>query len=335
MPPFLNYPQILKTAAIAAAIAVFTLLISVNPVSAQAPYPCPGGGPGPGHRVIGQSGSSQPGGGFLLCVPDDSTSQPSSPRPPKPVTYTNTVQTAAAYHPSVADVWAVWDVSSIDQLQPELFVLDACTKAMGPGCILLGSVENGTIALARSQLGNIRINAGRTPKEAKAMVMADCAKDGLRCDYMKSYTAQDWFYRKGDKSRMQFYDPAKVKGGLVRKSVGAAVVSSGAEPWSRKVWMSGGHPTFDAANNAALTQCKKDSKAECQLLASNAHGVIIVGVDSQGNARGFTEQSLPQAQSYMKQKCSKIKLTCSMTVQFNVATPGTQSFDIYPVRGSK
>jgi hypothetical protein len=157
----------------------------------------------------------------------------------------------------------------------------------------------------------------------------------LRCSFMKTFTAQDYNYRPGDKSRMQSYDPVTAKGGLVRKSVGAAVVSNGAEPRSRKVWMSGGHSTFDAANNAALAQCKKDSNAECQLLASNAHGVIIVGVDSQGNARGFTEQSLPQAQSYMMQKCSKLKLTCTMTVQFDVATPGTQSFDIYPVRGSK
>jgi Domain of unknown function (DUF4189) len=319
----------------ALAAAFFTVCMSPDTAWAQATFICGNGPPGEVERQVGWTPSGPGVGSNPLCVSDGPAAQPGLPPPPKPVTYTNTVQTAAAYHPSVADVWAVWDVSSIDQLQPELFVMDACTKAMGPGCILLGSVENGTIALARSQLGNIRINAGRTPKEAKAKVMADCAKDGLRCDYMKSFTAQDWFQRANDKSRMQSYDPAKAKGGLVRKSVGAAAVSNGAEPWSRKVWMSGGHSTFDAANEAALAQCKKDSKAECQLLASNAHGVIIVGVDSQGNARGFTEQSLPQAQSYMKQKCSKLKLTCTMTVQFDVATPGTQSFDIYPERGSK
>jgi Domain of unknown function (DUF4189) len=319
----------------ALAAAFFAACMAPDAAWAQAPYPCPGGSAGPGERVVGVINSSQPGGGTLLCVSDGPASQPGPPPPPKPVTYTQTVQTSAAYHPSVADVWAVWDVSASDQVQPELFVLSACEKAMGPGCILLGSVEDGTIAMARSQVGDIRINAGRTPKEAKAAVMADCAKDGLRCDFMKSFTAKGWYYERGEKSRMQFYDPSKVKGGLVRKSVGAAAVSNGAEPWSRKVWMSGGHSTFDVANNAAIAQCKKDSKAECQLLASNAHGVIIVGVDSQGNARGFTEQSLPQAQSYMKQKCSKIKLTCTMTVQFNVATPGTQSFDIYPERGSK
>lgn len=312
----------------ALAALFLAVLVSPNTASAQyePPQPCSGR---QGERVVGKIPASPGVGEIFLCVVD-TPQQPGPPPPPKPVTYTQTVQTSAAYHPSVADVWAVWDVSALDRVQPELFVLNACEKAMGPGCILLGSVEDGTIAMARSQVGDIRINAGRTPKEAKAAVMADCARDGLRCDFMKSFTAKGWYYQRGEKSRMQFYDPSKAKGGLVRKSVGAAAVSNGAEPWSRKVWMSGGHSTFEAANNAAIAQCKKDSKADCQLLASNAHGVIIVGVDSQGNARGFTEQSLPQAQSYMKQKCSKIKLTCTMTVQFNVATAGTQSFDIYP-----
>jgi hypothetical protein len=312
-----------------ATLAAFFLAAFLWPNTAPAQYnspqPCSGRA---GERPVGKIPASPGVAEIYLCVVD-APQQPGPPPPPKPTTYTNSVYTSAAYHPSVADVWAVWDVRPEDGVHPEQYVMNACTKAVGPGCILLGSVENGTIALARSQLGSIRINAGRTPKEAKAAVLANCTKDGLRCTFLKSFTAQDWFQRPGDKSRMQFYDPSKAKGGLVRKSVGAAVVSNASGPWSRKVWMSGGHPTFEAAAVAALIQCKKDTKSDCQLLATNAHGVIIIGVDSQGNARGFSEQSLPLAQGSMKEKCGKMKLSCSMTLAFDVATPGTQSFDIY------
>lgn len=305
---------------------LFAMLVSPN--AAQAQYPCAGGGPGPGEVVVGRIPPLNGVDAIFLCAKTDD-GQPQQPAPPKPVTYTNTVQASVAWHPSATDVWAVWDVSSIDRLNPEDFVIDACTAAMGPGCKLLGSVENGTIALARSQIGTIRVAAGRSPKEAKGAVLADCAKAGLSCSFMKTYTAQDWFQRTTDKSRMQSYDPSKNKGGITRKFVGAAAVSKGPKPWSDKVWMSGGHATFEAANDAVLAACNQDSKSECQLAASNGHGVVVVGIDNQNNVRAVSEQSLALAQNNVKQKCAKLKITCTITVSFEVATPSTQSFEVF------
>jgi hypothetical protein len=312
------------------AVAALLFAMLVCPKAAQAQYPCAGGGAGPGEVIVGRIPPSNGVGAIFLCAKTDDD-QPQQPVPPKPVTYTNIAQASVAWHPSAGDVWAVWDVSSIDRLNPEDFIVDACAKAMGSGCTLLGSVENGTIALARSQIGTIRIAAGRSPKEAKGSVLADCAKAGLRCSFMKTYTAQDWFQRTTDKSRMQSYDPSKNKGGITRKFVGAAAISKGPKPWSDKVWMSGGHATYEAANYAALAGCKEDSKSECQLAASNAHGVIVVGVDNKNNVRAVSEQSLAFAQNDVKQKCAKLKISCTITVSFDVATPGTQSFDVFAV----
>ena len=308
---------------------LFVMLVCPNTAQAQGTFICGNGPPGEVERQVGNTPASSGVGSVPICTSDGPTALPGPPRAPKPITYTNIAQASIAWHPSAGDVWAVWDVSSIDRLNPEDFVMDACTKAMGPGCTLLGSVENGTIALARSQIGTIRIAAGRSPKEAKGAVLADCTKAGLRCSFMKTYTAQDWFQRTTDKSRMQSYDPSKNKGGITRKFVGAAALSKGPKPWSDKVWMSGGHGTFEAANYAALAGCKEDSKFECQLAASNAHGVIAVGIDNQNNVRAVSEQSLALAQNDVKQKCAKLKIKCTITVSFDVATPGTQSFDIF------
>jgi Domain of unknown function (DUF4189) len=310
--------------------SLFAILVCPN--AAQAQYPCPGGGAGPGEVVVGRIPPSNGVGAIFLCAKtdEDQQQQPQQPPPPKPVTYTNTVQASIAWHPNATDVWAVWDVSTIDNgLNPEEFVIAACTKTMGSGCAVLGSVENGTIAIARSQIGTLRAAAGLTPKAAKAAVLADCAKAGLRCSFMKTYTAQDWFQRTTDKSRMQSYDPSLNKGGVIRKFVGAAAVSKGPKPWADKVWMSGGHTTFDAAHQAALSACQKDSKTECQMLASNAHGVIVVGIDNQNNVRAVSEQSVALAQSDVKKKCAMLKIKCTITVSFDVATLGIQSFDAF------
>jgi hypothetical protein len=309
---------------------VFLFSMLVLRENAQAQYVCAGGGPGPGEVVVGRIPPSNGVGAIFLCAKtDEGQAQPSQqPSPPKPVTYTNIAQASVAWHPSVADVWAVWDVSSIDRLNPEDFVVNACTRAVGPGCILLGSVENGTMALARSQIGTIRIAAGRSQKEAKGAVMADCEKANLRCSFMKTFTAQDWFQRPTDKSRMRIYDPSRSKAGIMRKFVGAAALSKGPKPWSEKVWISGGHTTFEAANQAAMVGCQKDSNAQCQLAANNAHGVILVGTDTQNTIQAVSEQTMDLAQNDVKKKCAILKMTCTVRVTFDVATPGTQSFDV-------
>jgi hypothetical protein len=318
----------MKIKIVALVFTFFLLAPWLLTTPAQAQYPCAGGGPGPGEVVVGRIPPSNGVAAIFLCAKTDEGQPQHRPATPKPVTYTNIAQASVAWHPSATDVWAVWNVSSIDRLNPEDFAVKACTKAMGDGCALLGSVENGTIALARTQIGTIRIAAGRTAKEAKGAVLADCAKAGVRCSFMKIFTAQAWFQRPTDKSRMQSYDPSKNKGGVMRKFVGAAAVSKGPKPWSDTVWMSGGHATFEAANEAALAQCNKDSNAECQLAASNAHGVIVAGIDDKNTLRTVSEQSLALAENDVKQKCAAMKITCRITVRFNVATPGTQRFDV-------
>jgi hypothetical protein len=118
---------------------------------------------------------------------------------------------------------------------------------------------------------------------------------------------------------------------VLKPLVGAAAIAIGPKPWSDKIWMSGGHSTFEAATEAAINQCRKDSRLECRLAASNAHGVIVAGIDTQSNLRAVSEQSLELARKDVNDKCAALNIACTITVIFDVATQGTQIFDAFAI----
>ncbi len=313
------------------ALIAAALLYSTTAQAQYASFPCPNG-PGPGEREIGQEG----GNGVLLCGytgEAQSQQQPQGPQAPPRLNFSNMAYAAVAWHPAVKDVWAIWNVRNSEggAFGAEKDVMDACNAAMGSGCTLSGSASDGTIGVARTQIGTVRVAFGKNPKEAQKNALANCSKDGLRCDYEKSFTAMLKVESGKPKSRIGRYNPALAKGGIKRGYVGAAAATSSRalKPWSDKVWMSGGHANFEDANAAALAQCKNDSGAECVPVANNAQGVIVVFVDNLNETRATSDQNLAAAEKDAQAKCAALKRKCKVTVRFDVATTGTQSFDIF------
>jgi Domain of unknown function (DUF4189) len=273
-------------------------------------------------------------------------------RPARPTIWVD-VYSAVAWHPQVADVWAVWNVRNEQGSGSgaEQYALNACIRDMGEGCILAGSAFGGTIAVARSKDGTIRAAFGETGGKAKSKVMADCAIQKMQCTFLKSFSSKSWREFADSNSderydRMKIYTPSKAKIGVVKSSIavapagigpisaapqtrfGAAVFNRATKSSTDMVWLSGGHTTYEAAKKTALSQCLKESGAGCFVFLINADGYILVGFDNEGIVRGNDGPSLEAAEADAKKLCGLAKITCQITVRFDVTKAETKTVNI-------
>jgi hypothetical protein len=259
------------------------------------------------------------------------------------------VYSAVAWHPDVADVWAVWNVRNEQGSGngAERYAMGACTRDMGEGCILAGSAFGGTIAVARNPRGTVFSAFGKTAGKAKSEVMALCASKKEECTYLKSFTSKSWKEYADSNSnerydRLKIYSPPAAKRALVKRNdtplastiiaekgnIGAAAFSQGAKPWSEKVWLSGGHTNVEGAKSAALARCRKESGAWCYVFVTSTNGIIQVGMDNNGIVRANEAPTLQAAEMDAVKKCAEDKVQCRITVRFDAKTAGTSTYDI-------
>ncbi len=255
------------------------------------------------------------------------------------------VYSAVAWHPQVADVWAVWNVRNEQGSGngAESYVMEACTRDMGGGCILAGSAVGGTIAVARTKTGTMRAAFGNTAGKAKAQVMSECAAAEMGCTFLKSFTSKSWKEYENSNSnerynRLKSYSPTKALVGVPKTyaqstapassapsiMVGAAAFNQSTKPLSQKIWLSGGHPSIAAARQAALNLCQKDVSNGCFVFLTNANGYILAGVDDKGNPRGNEGPNLQAAEMDAAKLCN----TCKITVRFDVTKPESKVVDL-------
>lgn len=275
--------------------------------------------------------------------------------PARPIIWVD-VYSAVAWHPDVADVWAVTNVRNEQGSGngAEQYAMNACTRDMGEGCILAGSAVVGTIAVARNQRGTVFSAYGKSAGKAKSEVMALCAAKKEQCTYLKSFTSKSWKEYADSNSderydRMKVYSPKSLKrviatnaattipsgNAIAVGNIAAAAFSHGVKPWSEKVWMSGGHSNVEDAKKAALDRCRKESGAWCYVFVTSTNGVIQVGMDNNGVVRANEAPTLEAAESDAVQKCGEAKVTCRMTVKFAATTAGTNTYDIVSGRPVK
>jgi Domain of unknown function (DUF4189) len=259
------------------------------------------------------------------------------------------VYSAVAWHPDVADVWAVWNVRNEQGSGrgAERYAINACTRDMGEGCLLAGSAVGGTIAVARNSRGTMRAAFGNTASQAKNQVMTECAAEKMECTYLKSFTSESWKEYADSNSnerydRMKIYSPPAAQRGNVKNdtapppngntaaqgNIGVAAFSHGVKPWSEKVWLSGGHTNVEDAKKAALDRCRKESNAWCYVFLTSTGGYILVGIDNNGVIRANEGSTLQVAEMEAEKKCSEAKIQCRMTVRFDAKKAGTQTYDI-------
>jgi Domain of unknown function (DUF4189) len=294
--------------------------------------------------------ASNPTTGVTECIPGTRYDQPQQQGPKRPIIWVD-VYSAVAWHPNAADVWAVWNVRNEQGSGngAEQYVMNACTRDMGEGCILAGSAVGGTIAVARNPRGTVFAAFGNTAGKAKSEVMALCAAKKEECAYLKSFTSKSWKEYADSNSnerydRMKSYSPPAAKRGIAKNTVvptpvpgkstaipgniAAAAFSHGVKPWSEKVWISGGHAYVEDAKNAALDRCRNESGAWCYVFVTSTNGIIQVGMDNNGIVRANEAPTLQAAELDAVKKCGEAKVQCRMTVKFAAATPGTMTYDI-------
>ena len=172
---------------------LFAILVSPNSAQAQATYPCPYGGPSPGHRVVGQTPAGNGVGSVLLCVADGTaeSAPPQQPQGPPPSYSRSSRYGAVAIHPNANDVWAITDAISDEMARKR--VLEYCSELMGEGCEISTSVQNASIAVARTNSGTLISEWGETPKKASQKIMAGCVAAGIRCKLVNSLSTTAGF----------------------------------------------------------------------------------------------------------------------------------------------
>ncbi len=288
------------------------------------------------------------GDGTVKCRSLTDSEKPQQQGPARPIIWVD-VYSAVAWHPDVADVWAVWNVRNEQGSGngAEQYAMNACTRDMGEGCILAGSALGGTIAVARNPRGTVFAAFGKTAGKAKSEVMALCAAKKEECAYLKSFTSKSWKEYADSNSnerydRMKIYSPPASKRSAVKNSagplsnagivapgnIGAAAFSHGAKPWSEKVWLSGGHANVEDAKSAALERCRRESGAWCYVFVTSTNGIIQVGMDNNGVVRANEAPNLQAAEMDAVKKCAEAKVQCRMTVRFEAKTAGTNTYDI-------
>lgn len=283
---------------------LFALLLMSN-----ASVACPDG-----YQPGGLKGYGNPYG----CMPVHAAE---APAPQRPTTWVHSYA-AVAWHPQAADEWAVWNARGQQggANGAARVAINTCTRAMGPGCTLAMTTANGAIAVARRFDGILLVQSGASKKEAKENVLKDCTNQKQRCTYIKAFHAKPWVeYVEGPRyDNAEYYDPAEEKGDVRHNLFGAvAWTESGQKPWAESVWARGGHATYEAAGNAVVASCQKDSGATCKLAHTNINGVIVVAVDDQSSLRITGEQSVGAAEKWAMEKCKITKRKCSIAARFD------------------
>ncbi|MGL6351109.1 MAG: hypothetical protein ACRC2U_14955 [Aeromonas sp.] len=329
-------------------LALLALIASTVfvPTDAQAQYamfPCPNG-PGPGERDLGPQPGMQ---GMRMCGYSGEAQPAEEPEyripPPKPVRWIN-ASSAIVEHPEASYLWVVSHVrDSEGGLEMARYgALRACKEAMGDGCSVLIDGTNVFFYVTRTDQGGFY--AVRAPTISEAVNVADkwCLDNNIDCtiyDHLDSTTWAEDLDDNSNSSRMALYDPSKIEGGQGRKIYGAVVWSRGATtPLADRYWFSGGHKSWQAARDAALTLCKNDlakagSPGECELGRAGNNGFIHVALDNLKEAHvrnGLIVGKLDKrhTEKLFMQYCQKLKRKCKIVYSFDVRESVNSAFDL-------
>jgi Domain of unknown function (DUF4189) len=318
---------------------LFAIFISPHAAQAQATYPCPFGGPSPGHRVVGQTPAGNGVGSVLLCVPGGTAEAPppQQPQGPPPSYSRSSRYGAVAIHPNANDVWAITDAISDEMARKR--VLEYCSELMGPGCEISTSVQNASIAVARTNSGTLIIEWGETPKKASQKIIAGCVAAGLRCKLVNSFstTAGFKFDGVGAVDLSKLYQPNLVNIEDINNIFGAAA-------WMEKgddsvaggtVWISGGHPNADNARKAAINACEAATKTKCAISSVVANGFITIGRVAENTIITTVDQSASDAEKGLNATCKIKKIKCKRVDMVDVKKPGVRAIETRAAGKSK
>jgi hypothetical protein len=233
---------------------------------------------------------------------------------------------AVATHDSANDVWTAAGYRVAGTASYE--ALKACNNAMGGGCKIFIEGYNGAVLTARNSYGELWARTEETVDKARRRVYKDCESKGISCEELVWVTANAWLEDIGAPTRDQpkIYSPPD---NSFRKSHSAAAWVTDKNKWTQKVWITGRHPTKEAAKEAALSACNKDSGTVCELAQAVSDTSIYVGVDDTRGVRIGAALNAKQAAKQIELDCGKTASKCTLTGSFSARTEGTQIHDPY------
>lgn len=216
---------------------------------------------------------------------------------------------AIAWHVDAGDVWMSgnWTGGGAARIE----ALGACNKAMGGGCMLMGVWRNSSYSIFRDN-GGVLWSAwnGRGGAERKR-IFAECsAKQLLPCEELGSFSAS----KKGYQPKM----PA------ARKRYAVAAWVAGADGYDNRLYIASGHPTYAAAETAALQACARATGRSCKRGSFAGNGFIQpfltgAGIDGQN---ATPETSAKRAQQAARIDCQRQKKSCALQKAYDSRVSG-------------
>jgi hypothetical protein len=283
-----------------AACFATAIMWSPQPASALA-HPCPGG-PGANEVQVGYSGGGNGIAPVMMC--EARAGSASAPAPAPTYYY---IYGSIAWHPDVDDVWMVGNYSSPYRAERE--AMAACQRAMGGGCASIGEWHNSSMAIVRDRSGILWSAWNGNGGAARKQLLADCSsKQPLPCEVVGSYSSG---------KRSSFPNLS-----LARKKYASAAWVNGTDGYDSRLYISGGHDSWQAAENASIATCTSATGRKCGVLAFAANGVIQTYQLGENNHSATAETSAKRARQAARSMCKKQEQRCALQVGYDSRTQG-------------
>jgi Domain of unknown function (DUF4189) len=199
---------------------------------------------------------------------------------------------AIATHPDVLEIWMFGGFSGPDaERLAGRKVLEACTRAMGSGC-MFAVFQNEHIILSRNAAGVAKLSQKPTEQLAMAEARSGCnERRELPCEILASFSA-----------RTKQHSPDISKN---RSTNGAAAwVKIRKGETDSRVWIATGYANGSDAQTAALAACQTQSGGrECETVTNVRNGVLLPYRGGKHHVGVAVESTASRAKDAIKLSC--------------------------------
>lgn len=222
--------------------------------------------------------------------------------------------TKLAGRPWSADVWFSGGHGSRAQAQQA--AQTACEQALRSPCLVAMTVANTMMVVSQRDGSNITLGAGPTEAMATARSMAECRKIKGKCSAAGTFTA----YTQGTirHDPLAFGKPWHSAQTWIKGSV---------PQWANMVWSVSGARSESDAKQAALAQCKRVSRQDCEVGSSSFNAQSVVYRDNTNMIWISRLDFGDNPQRYVEDKCREKKVTCRIITTIDSRMAATQQID--------
>lgn len=197
------------------------------------------------------------------------------------------------------DIWVVGGRPSWDKARADVLAL--CEADMPGACSATMGGSDVFVAFADRDGKSVSISSGADVELAKKRAMAECAKFSRKCRHAVTIDlARNESYRFDPQAEGKPYFSAQ------------AWIKGDVAPWQNSVWSVGGAQDWDAAKQAALTACQKETRLECVVASSSFNSKVALYIDQNSYIRISYMARNDDPAAYVARKCAEAKVTCRL-----------------------